>query len=172
MIGNKRAWIMVNENIAMLRDRPLGKALEAALEAKAVKASVFELFGLYDAVVEVEGESIEWIFNNVVVPIMDLPVVAGTTTYYSMEAWTRPGKLRAPFAYTLVGIIPKEKKAIQDHLSKIDEVQKIDVVSGPYDILVEITASSINDLVGVLVKMLSGQAGITRTNTLIVFRRE
>jgi DNA-binding Lrp family transcriptional regulator len=165
----KRAWIMVNSNIAMLSGNPLNTCHEIrkALAEKGIEARANELLGIYDAVVEVEGKSFEDIYQIVRI-IMKLPVVAATTTYYSMVKWTRKGELKPPFAYILIGTIARETDAVQKHLTKIDEVQKADIVSGPHDIIAEVATDSIEGIVKVLEKMFTDQTGITRTHTHIV----
>lgn len=163
---------MITANIAMLAGGPMTACDEITrdLKSRNIEANALELLGIYDAVIEVKGESYEAIWRDVSVPAMILPVVAATTTYYSMVEWTRPGKLKTPFAYILIAVIPRETEAIHEHLKKIDEIQKADRVSGPHDIIAEVATDSIEGVVKVLEKMFKGQTGITRTHTQIIIQ--
>lgn len=164
---------MINSNIAMLGENPLNTSNEISkrLRAKGIEARANEVLGIYDAVVEVSGESFEAIFHGIVCPVMDLPVVSACTTYYSMVKWTKQGELKPPFAYILISVVPHEIDAIQKHLNKINEIQKADIVSGPHDIVAEVATDSVAGAVKVLEKMLTGQRGITRTHTHFVVER-
>lgn len=163
-----RAWIMVTTKELNITEELRENKLSDVV-------SCTNVFGVYDKVIEVRIDSLNFSTNqkltgfmNYINLINSLTTVLTSTTYFSFEQNTKPWAREKPFAYMLISTIPNEIIKVKNTLLEINEIQKVDVISGPFDILVECTASSLNHFQLVTKKILSIE-GILRTSTLIVF---
>ena len=89
-------------------------------------------------------------------------VIAGYTI-------TVPDELEASLvrAHVLITLVPKQSAAIEHALRKIPEVRVLHSVSGPFDLIAVVAASSIGEL-DALIDRIGALDGVERTTSAIV----
>lgn len=89
-------------------------------------------------------------------------VIAGYTI-------TVPDELEASLvrAHVMITLVPKQSAAIEVALRKIPEVRVLHSVSGPFDLIAIVAASSIGEL-DALIDRIGGLDGVERTTSAIV----
>lgn len=155
-------WIMVSAKRASL---DVGKLIRDSLNLDAI-----EVLGLYDVVVRADVESLSDLWENHISLINSLPLVGGCTTYLSLSERTKK-VYRRPSAFILIKAAQSEHKEIQDKIFDIEEVQKVDIVLGAYDMIAEV----ITDLTGlfkVVRKVMNVSSNILKTVTMVTFPKE
>jgi len=73
-------------------------------------------------------------------------------------------------AYVLIQTDIGKAAHVADELDGIDGVTQAEAVTGPYDVIVQVEAPSMNDLGRMVVRDIQQIAGITRTITCPVVR--
>ena len=73
-------------------------------------------------------------------------------------------------AYVLIQTDIGKAAHVADELNGIDGVTQAEAVTGPYDVIVQVEAPSMNDLGRMVVRDIQQIAGITRTITCPVVR--
>jgi len=73
-------------------------------------------------------------------------------------------------AYVLIQTDIGKAAHVADELDGIDGVTQAEAVTGPYDVIVQVEAPSMNDLGRMVVRDIQRIAGITRTITCPVVR--
>jgi len=150
---------MVNAEAATWRD-----VLENIKDKFKLRA--IPLFGPYDIVVEVEkAKDNEDLFENFITPINMIEGVTACTTYSSVGARIKQSP-KEPFAFVVIDGAPRRLKAILDELDMMEEVQKADIVLGPFDLIAQVAASSTSDLKSALARI-TKIVGVARVLTLI-----
>ena len=75
-------------------------------------------------------------------------------------------------AYVLISVEAGKAREVYDELSKIDGVQHLDAVSGPYDIVATIQGADSNAIGIIVLDRIQAIKGITDTITLNVLKFE
>lgn len=70
-------------------------------------------------------------------------------------------------AYVLIETVPGRVEAIVRSLDKIQEVQTVDSVAGPFDVVVQLEVEAVKDFAHVVAGRIGGLKGVTRTTTLL-----
>jgi len=165
-----RAWIMVNARTATLE---AGKRIRSEL-----RLPVTSVWGIYDEVVEVNIDSSGKLYDEVIGKLSDeviakideLEEVAACTTYLAIdEKSKRPEKIGKQHAFSLIDTTQPKSKEVRDKLFSLDEVQKADIVLGPFDVIVEYVTDDLPGLFKAQEKLLFGTTGVVKTVTLIAF---
>jgi len=78
--------------------------------------------------------------------------------------------VRTVHAYVLIQTDIGKAAHVADELDGIDGVTQAEAVTGPYDVIVQVEAPSMNDLGRMVVRDIQQIAGITRTITCPVVR--
>jgi len=156
-------WIMVSAKRSSL---DVGKLIRDSLNLDAT-----EVLGLYDVVVRAEVESLNDLWENHISLINSLPLVGSCTTYLSLSERKKQTN-RRPSAFILIKAAQSEHKEIQDKIFAIEEVQKVDIVLGAYDMIAEVSANSISSLFKVVRKVINVSNNILRTVTMVAFPNE
>jgi len=68
-------------------------------------------------------------------------------------------------AYILVNTKIGETQKVAEELKRIPEVKKLDIIMGPYDIIIEIEVPSYEDISGILLNKLQNISAINHTMT-------
>ena len=71
-------------------------------------------------------------------------------------------------AYSLISCDPGMTSEIFDEVKEIEGVQSVEAVAGPYDMIANIEAKSLEKLTGTVFGNIRGVDGVTSTTTLIV----
>lgn len=71
-------------------------------------------------------------------------------------------------AYSLISSEPGRASDIFDKVEKIEGVQSVEAVAGPYDLIANIEVDSLEKLTGTVFGNIRGVDGVTNTTTLIV----
>jgi len=154
-----RAYIMVTAKL----QRP--RTLASIKEKTGLDG--LEVYGPYDAVVELEAETVEGMHRKVN-EVDRLGIIQGTTTYVV----AREGKakrlkaLPRTFAYVLIDAAPGGVEEVHKSVSELREVRKADIVFGPYDLVADVTVRDLKEL-GRVVREITGMDSVLRTCTLI-----
>jgi len=151
----------------MVSSKKAGTNAGDQIRAKGFKAK--DVLGPYDVVVEVYAKGITELFEQRITPINLLPEIGACTTYLAVDERTREDTKEEPFAYILMDVSQPEliitrNKIFEDHR----EIQKADIVLGPFDIVAEVGVHSIQELAQ-LFRDLTKNPGILRTVTLTTF---
>ncbi|MGB9659149.1 MAG: Lrp/AsnC ligand binding domain-containing protein [Nitrososphaerales archaeon] len=155
-----RAWIMVSAKESAL---DVGKLIRDDLNFDAI-----EVLGPYDVVVRADVKSLQDLWENYISLINSLPLVGSCTTFLSIFERTKPVD-KKPSAFILIDASQSEHIEIQEELFKMKEVQKVDIVLGPYDIITEVVVDSIQDLFQAIRKIIRASKNILRTVTMVAF---
>ncbi|MEM3383285.1 MAG: Lrp/AsnC ligand binding domain-containing protein [Nitrososphaerales archaeon] len=155
-----RAWVMVSAKESAL---DVGKLIRDSLNFDAI-----EVLGPYDVVVRANVKNLQDLWENYISLINSLPLVGSCTTFLSIFEKTKPID-KIPSAFILIDAAQSEHIEIQEELFKIKEVQKVDIVLGPYDIIVEVVVNSIQDLFQAVRKIIRTSKNILRTVTMVAF---
>ncbi len=75
----------------------------------------------------------------------------------------------ATTAYVLIVAEPTETKHVLDQLDRIEGLQAVDEVMGPYDIVVKTSAENTQDIPRVLVDRIREIDGVESTTSLFTF---
>lgn len=75
-------------------------------------------------------------------------------------------------AYSLLSIEPGMVSGIFEEVEKMESIQSVEAVAGPYDIIARIEVESLEDLTGTVFDEIRGIEGVTSTTTLIVVEPE
>jgi DNA-binding Lrp family transcriptional regulator len=163
-----RAWIMVSCKIGPQFDvRAASNQIKQKFKHEEI-GNVLDVFGPYDVVVEVQASSVDIIYEKYIRNINSLPAVSGLSTYLSVgSAKTKEIELKIPTAYILIDALPEYLDYVQDKVFELDEVQKCDIVLGPYDVIAEVVAEDLKQLIN-LVAQISKINGVAKTLTMIV----
>lgn len=152
-----RVWTMVTARKA---DAEVADQIRSSLRRPA-----YNVYGIYDAVVELEAGN-EKEIKSLLDQMERLPLVASNTTYVVTSPKTKEEARRKPFAYILVDAAPGQSNHVRDKFYQLEEVQKADIVLGPYDIFVEVAVDSLAELRRILTKVF-GTSGLIKTVTMI-----
>ena len=68
-------------------------------------------------------------------------------------------------AYVLINTQIGQTQSVIEKLKKIPEVKKIDIIMGPYDIIVEIEVSTYEDISNILLEKIQNIPAINHTMT-------
>lgn len=165
-----RAWILVNAKTASLdsRQQILAKNYESVVNCHL-------LWGLYDAIVEINMESRNRLYDDVMREmdiltndILSLSEIARINTLIVSNEKTKENSDKRPFAYIFVNTMPEDIIEVRDRFFDIESVQNADIVLGTFDIVIEIAVDSLNELKEAM-NGIFGTTGISRTITSIVF---
>ena len=82
---------------------------------------------------------------------------------------TMPDEVEAALvrAYVMITLVPKQSAAIEQTLRRIPEVRVLHSVSGPFDLVAVVAASSIGEL-DVMIDRIGALDGVERTTSAIV----
>ena len=89
-------------------------------------------------------------------------VISGYTVQLSSDYLDQEIK-----AHVMVTVNPHQTNAIITYMEKFDAVRAIYSVSGPYDLIVEVAAMSVNDLDGVIDSIIAIE-GVERTVSSVI----
>ena len=156
-------WLMVSAKRASL---DVGKLIRDSLNLDAI-----EVLGLYDIVVRANVKSLNDLWENYISLLNSLPLVGSCTTYLSLAERIKQ-TIQRPSAFILIKATQSEHIEIQGKIFDIDEVQKVDIVLGAYDMIAEVVANSIADVFKVVRKVINVSNDILRTVTMITFPNE
>jgi len=156
-------WLMVSAKRASL---DVGKLIRDSLNLDAI-----EVLGLYDIVVRANVKSLNDLWENYISLLNSLPLVGSCTTYLSLAERIKQ-TIQRPSAFILIKAKQSEHIEIQGKIFDIDEVQKVDIVLGAYDMIAEVVANSIADVFKVVRKVINVSNDILRTVTMITFPNE
>ena len=76
-------------------------------------------------------------------------------------------------AYVFVNFRSEEdvsQRSLAEHVSKIPGVYEVSVISGEWDIVLKVRASSVEEIGGLVVDKLRAMKGIEKTQTCVVFQ--
>ena len=144
----------------------VGKLIRDSLNLDAI-----EVLGLYDIVVRANVKSLNDLWENYISLLNSLPLVGSCTTYLSLAERIKQ-TIQRPSAFILIKAKQSEHIEIQGKIFDIDEVQKVDIVLGAYDMIAEVVANSIADVFKVVRKVINVSNDILRTVTMITFPNE
>lgn len=153
-------WIMVSAKRASL---DVGKLIRDCLNLDAI-----EIFGRYDVVVKADIKNVKDLWENYISLINSLPLVGSCTTYLSISERTKQVNQR-PSALIFIKASQSEHIEIQEKIFEIEEVQKVDLVLGAYDMIAEVKGNSISDIYQVIRKVINVSNDILRTETMIAY---
>jgi DNA-binding Lrp family transcriptional regulator len=75
-------------------------------------------------------------------------------------------------AYVLLRTAPGLTKAIYSALRISPQVQSVEMITGPYDLIVAIEAESTNEILGIIMRDIRPAAGVRDTVTCLVVPSE
>jgi|UniRef100_A0A7C3UR17 DNA-binding Lrp family transcriptional regulator len=75
-------------------------------------------------------------------------------------------------AYVLINVQVNRVRKVYEELMKIKEITLIDAISGPFDIIVSLTAPDFNTLGKIVIDKIQSIPGVERTLTCQVIRFE
>jgi len=75
-------------------------------------------------------------------------------------------------AYVLMVTAPGKTRGIVEQLAAMDAVQEVHEVMGPYDIVAEISASTLGDIAPLLSGQIRSIQDVLSTTTLVAFSEE
>jgi DNA-binding Lrp family transcriptional regulator len=142
-----RAWIFVET-------KPIEKEFRISEQSASIKGrlgelaqGVFDLLGIYDVVVESSPGNLNALYQDILKRIYEIGFVTGCTTYPAVgQQRTKPGTLGKPFAYILISASPVSIDYIQEKVYEMNEIQKVDIVLGPYDLVAELSVDNMKKL--------------------------
>jgi len=70
--------------------------------------------------------------------------------------------------FVLVTVEPKSLESVYSALCAIDDVDKVDMVTGPFDLILQIEGEFITDALSVVVRKVRRLEGVISTETLVV----
>jgi len=126
-----------------------------------------DVLGIYDVVVEIISDDIKGLQDKIK-KIEKQPWLASVTPYFAVEeTTTKPTGL--PFAYVLIETTPDKIEDLRDYISKnVQGAQKVDIVWGPFKIIVEVCVDSLDEFLSSL-NSIYGTEGLLKTVSLITF---
>ncbi|MEO0102567.1 MAG: Lrp/AsnC ligand binding domain-containing protein [candidate division WOR-3 bacterium] len=75
-------------------------------------------------------------------------------------------------AYVLINIHPGQGKQVYERLTAIEEITRIDFISGPFDIIIFLTAPDFSSIGQIVMNKIQSIPGVERTLTCPVFSFE
>jgi DNA-binding Lrp family transcriptional regulator len=129
------------------------------------KIEGLEVYGTYDAVLEIEANNVEDLYKKIN-EVNKVGLIHGLETYIVAREGTRKSIDRKTFAYILLDASPMGIDEVQLRVSDIMNVKKVDVVFGPFDIIVDISVENMDELNNVVREIVSIES-VFKTCTLI-----
>lgn len=153
-----RSWVFLNQKTNAFKIAPFFK--------KELGVDAYDLFGLYDVVIRLEADTISGL-DEYIHKIQEFPMVASTTTYLATHPKTKHIQ-RPPGAYFLIDVAPLRNFEVCNKIFELEEVQRSDIVWGPYDVLCEVFVESLPKLMDVLQEIYQIH-GIVKTITMLTY---
>lgn len=71
-------------------------------------------------------------------------------------------------AFVMIDVAGDHTKSAYKTITRIPRVKKVDAVTGPYDLVVQIEAETLEDLNELVLSRIRGVDGVTKTSTAII----
>ncbi len=125
--------------------------------------------GRFDGVTVVQNETLKALGEQVVSQVRAVDGVTRTETYPVLREVTKVGRETAPVrAFVLVRTEPRRTEQVFGSLAGLAESAWTATVSGRYDVVVQLGASSWDELTDVLFSKVRALEGVASTDTVFV----